>query len=126
MAVPGSAGAAGGQSFLAMPVTNSNFLSTSSANIATGATSGSVTFTMPPGTTRITAKITNKGTKGAYLAYGAGSATAVASTTTPGPNCDYIGAGAILQQDFPPGTDTFAVIEETSTTTLEISVGYGQ
>jgi hypothetical protein len=86
---------------------------------------------------RITLKITNSGDKGAYLSTGNGSATAVVSTATPTPaadpnavtiaNCDYIAAGAIITQDYVQGTDTIAAIcAAAESTTLEISIGYGQ
>jgi len=130
MSVPSSAGAQGGQSFLALPIVSSNFLPTQSAQLAVGTTSAAITFsTMPPGTIHITAKITNKGTHGAYIAYSnsaTGTVAAVTSSSTPAANCDYAGAGAILQQDYPPGTNTFSAIQDGGSTTLEISVGYGQ
>lgn len=119
-----------------MPTQANNFIAVQSAQRSVGAASQSVTFTAIPGVQRITAKITNSGTKGCYLASGAGSATAVVSTSTPTPassttnivaTCDYIAAGSILQQDYVAGTDTFAAIcAGADTTTLEISVGFGQ
>lgn len=112
-----------------------NFVALQSVKINVTAASGSVTFSAPlPGTLRLTAKITNTGTTGCYLASGQGSATAVVSTTTPSPangiaisNCDYIAAGSILTQDYIQGTDTFAAIcAAAGTTTLEVSIGMGQ
>ncbi len=100
------------QSLLTVPVQSNNFIALQSASLAVsnaGSTgSASVTFTDMSGTLRVTAKITNSGTKGCYLASGNSTATAVASTSTPTPTsgagvvatCDYIAAGAILQQDF--------------------------
>lgn len=124
------------QSPLSMPVQANNFVAVQSAQRSVGAASQSVTFTALPGTGRLTAKITNSGTKGCYLASGTTSATAVVSSSTPTPaastqnivaTCDYIAAGSILTQDYIQGTDTFAAIcAGSDTTTLEISVGFGQ
>lgn len=117
------------QSFLALPITSQNFCPQLSANLTVGGTSTSVTFTPLTGSLRSTFKITNSGTKGCYLGWGAGSATAVASTGTPAANCDYIGAGAILTQDFQVAgaiVDTIAAIETAGATTLEITYGSGQ
>lgn len=126
-------------SYFSQPVTANNFTPCQSAQLGVsnaGATgSQSVTFTVVPGgANRSTFKITNSGTKGCYIAAGAGTATAVVSTTTPQPssgtavsNCDYVAAGAILTQDYPALTDTIAAIcNGTDTTALEISIGYGQ
>lgn len=123
------------RSLLAIPVISKSFLATQSALLPVSAVSASVTFTNVPGTIRVTAKITNSGTKGCYLASGKATATAVVSTATPQPaagdllisNCDYIAAGAIYTQDYPAGTNTFASIcAGSDSTTLEISVGWGQ
>lgn len=127
------------QSQLSQQVNANNFIALQSVQLTVsnaGATgSASKTFTNIPGTLRVTMKITNTGTKGAYLAGGRTTATAVASSGTPQPtsgdnavsNCDYIAAGAILQQDYIQGTDTLAAIcAGTDTTTLEISIGQGQ
>lgn len=116
------------------PVTANNFTPSQSAKLAVTTSSASVTFTIVPGgANRSTFKITNSGSNGCYLSTGVASATAVASSSTPTPTsgtatstCDYIAAGAILTQDYPPGTDTIAAITASSTTTLEISIGYGQ
>jgi len=123
------------QSKLSAPVQINNFIAIQSAQLAVTAVTGSITFIDIAGTQRVTAKITNSGTKGCYLASGVGSATAVVSSSTPTPTagdgvvstCDYIAAGAIFTQDFLPGTNTFAAIcGGADTTTLEISIGYGQ
>lgn len=123
------------KSQLSQPMTANNFIAVQSAKLAVTNVSASIIFTDLPGTGRVTAKITNSGTKGCYLASGAGSATAVASSATPTPTagtgavatCDYIGAGVILTQDYVAGTTTFAAIcGGSDTTTLEISTGYGQ
>lgn len=126
---------------LSMPIVTNNFTPVQSAQLTvsnSGASgSQSVVFTTVPGTGRITFKFTNSGTKGCYLATGAGSATAVASTSTPQPafsssvpsvaNCDYVAAGAIITQDYAAGTTTVAAIcGGGDTTTLEISIGFGQ
>lgn len=124
---------------LSQAFTANNFIAVQSAqlSVSNAGSSGSqsITFTSFTGTKRITAKITNSGSKGCYLASGAGSATAVVSSSTPTPavnsgdvaNCDYIAAGSILTQDFFEGTTTFAAIcAGTDSTTLEISIGVGQ
>ncbi len=128
------------QSLLSVPQQANNFTPVQSAKLTvsnSGVTgSASITFTVVPGSGRVTYKITNSGTKGAYIATGAGSATAVVSSGTPTPaagtpptvaTCDYIAAGAIITQDYAPGTTTIAAIcASTDTTTLEISTGFGQ
>lgn len=124
---------------LSQAFTANNFIAVQSAQltVSNSGASGSqqITFTQFLGTKRITAKITNSGTKGCYLASGVGSATAVVSAGTPTPavntgavaTCDYIAAGSILTQDYFEGTDTFAAIcNGSDTTTLEISIGVGQ
>jgi len=116
-------------SLLAVPTLMQNFCPTFSAKIATSASSQSIVFPVVTGTLRQTFKITNKGTKGAYIGWGHGSATAVVSTGTPTANCDYVAAGAILTQDYQDANgvvDTIAAIQDTATTDLEISIGYGQ
>lgn len=123
------------RSLLSVPMTANNFIAVQSGKLAVTASTSSITFTDLPGTLRVTAKITNSGTKGCYLASGAGAATAVVSSGTPSPsagtevvsNCDYVAPGSILTQDYVMGTNTFAAIcGGTDSTTLEISVGYGQ
>lgn len=118
------------QSLIAQQILDQNFCPKLSAQLAVAGTSASVTFSTTTGTIRQTFKITNKGTHGAYLAWGHGSATAVASSSTPAAMCDYIAQGAILTQDFQVGTggpvDTIAAIQDGGTTTLEISIGFGQ
>ena len=126
-------------SMLSQPISVNSFIAVQSAKLtvsnAGASGSQSITFTDLPGTGRISAKITNSGTKGCYLASGAGSATAVVSSGTPTPTtgdgavatCDYIGAGTVHTLSFIKGTNTFAAIcSGTDTTTLEISTGYGQ
>lgn len=129
------------QSQLSQPINSNNFLALQSAVLAVsnaGSTgSGHITFTALPGTQRVTFKITNTGTKNAYVA-GSNSSSitpAVVSTSTPTPTtgtgavatCDCIPAGAILTQDFVAGTDTIsAICGGSDTTTLELSIGYGQ
>lgn len=116
-------------SYLATQTQMQNFCPQLSAKLTTSGTSGSITFTPLTGALRSTFKITNKSTNGAYIAWGAGSATAVASTGTPAAMCDYVAAGAILTQDFQiigGVVDTIAAIQDTGATTLEISYGSGQ
>jgi len=116
-------------SLLAVPMLPQNFCPQISAKITTSGTSASVVFTPLTGTQRQTFKITNKGQNGAYMAWGVGSATAVASSGTPTANCDYIAAGAILTQDFQSASgivDTIAALQDTGSTVLEITLGYGQ
>lgn len=123
------------KSKLSQPITANNFVAIQSVKLAVTDTSASKTFTAVPGQTeRTTLKITNSGSNGCYLAAGKGSATAVASSATPTPTtgegmstCDYIGPGAILTQDYLAGYDTLAAICAAGlSTTLEISIGYGQ
>lgn len=120
---------------LSQRLTANNFIALQSVQLGVNGTSASKTFTNLPGNQPVTMKITNTGTKGAYLASGAGTAIAVASSGTAQPttgvnavsNCDYIAAGAILTQDYIAGTDTIAAIcGGADTTTLEISLGFGQ
>lgn len=116
-------------SLLSQPTTAINFVPQLSAVLAVGGTSASITFTPLTGSQRQTFKITNKGNHGAYVAWGIGSATAVASTGTPAANCDYVAQGAIITQDYQVSTgivDTIAAIQDGGTTTLEITLGYGQ
>ena len=127
------------KSKLSIPVDQNSFIAVQSAQLTvsnSGASgSQSVTFTDLPGTLRVTARITNSGTKGCYLASGHGTATAVVSTGTPTPTagtgavatCDYLGAGTVQTLSFVQGTNTFAAIcNGSDTTTLEISTGYGE
>lgn len=117
------------QSPLAQQILTQNFCPQLSAVLAVAGTSASITFSPITGTIRQTFKITNKGTHGAYLAWGKGIATAVVSSGTPSAMCDYVAAGAILTQDFQLASgivDTIAAIQDTGTTTLEISIGFGQ
>jgi len=122
------------QSYLAQPAIAQNFVPQISAKLATGTESASVTFVPITGVIRTTFKITNKGTKGAYLGWGYNTATATASSGTAAASCDYIAAGAILTQDFQASegpVNTIAAIQggdtqDNSSTTLEISIGFGQ
>lgn len=106
-----------------------NFHPIQSGLLAVGATSASVTFSAVVSSIEnsdcVTAKITNKGSSGAYVAAGIGATVAVPSSSTPGGNCDYFAAGSIQLQDYPAGTNVFAAIQDTGATNLEISVGYG-
>lgn len=124
-------------SALTQPVSANNFVAVQSVKLPVTTTSTPVTFTAIPGTLRVTMKITNSGATGCYISSGASSVAtpvAVASTTSPQPaagtpivsNCDYVAAGSILTQDYIQGTDTIAAICGTGSTTLEISIGYGQ
>jgi hypothetical protein len=122
------------QSLLSMQTRMDNFCPQLSAKLTTSGTSASVVFSTVTGTIRTTFKITNKGDKGAYLAWGNGSATAVASSGTPAALCDYIAAGAILTQDFQLASgpvNAIAAIQGSDTqdngpTILEITLGFGQ
>lgn len=121
---------------LTQPVTANNFIAIQSSQLDVTNASASVTFTAVPGTLRVTMKITNTGTTGCYIASGNGSATAIPSVNqTPLPaagnpivsNCDYVAAGSILTQDYIQGTNTIAAIcSGSGSTTLELSIGYGQ
>ncbi len=116
-------------SLIAQRAVIENFCPQLSAKLTTSGTSGSITFTPLTGQGSQTFCITNKGDYGAYLAWGHTSATAVASSGTPAANCHYIARGAILTLDFQTTSnivDTIAAIQDTSATTLEISLGFGQ
>lgn len=130
-----------GQDFTADKVRIDNFVPLLSGKITTSGTSASFTFSPLYSTTKSTFKITNKGSFGAYLGWGKNAATAVASaaynasTNTGTASADYIGAGAILTQDFVSLTsaapDTIAAIQggdtqDSGATILEITYGYGQ
>lgn len=123
---------------LSQQMNANNFIALQSSKLSVTASTGHVTFTMSPGTQRVTFKITNTGTKGVYLC-GSNSSNIVAAVPSqdgvPLPasgnnvvsNCDYIAAGAILQQDYIQGTDTIsAICAGTDSSTLEISIGQGQ
>lgn len=116
-------------SLLSQQVRDDNFTPQYSAKLSVSGTSSSVTFPTTTGTLSNTFKITNKGSTGAYIGWGSGTATAVASSGTPAAHCDYIAPGAIITQNFQISTgicDTIAAIQETTSTTLEISIGFGQ
>lgn len=124
-------------SYLSQHVRDDNFSPGLSGKITTSGTSASFTFTPLTGSQTTTFQLTNKGDKGAYLAFGVGSATAIASSSSGGgaARCYYIAAGAILTVDCPnTGSgpiDTVAGIEGSDTedngaTIIEISMGYGQ
>lgn len=110
-----------------------NFAPGPAAILAVSGTSSSITFTnVSPSLKATTFKITNKGSHGAYIAWGSGSATAVVSSSTPTLYCDYVAQGAILTQDFyltsgsTGAVDTIAAIQDGGSTNLEITIGYGQ
>lgn len=117
------------QSPLAQQVNPQNFSPSAFVKLAVAGTSASVKFTAITGTIRPTFVISNKGSNGAYIAWGVGSATAVAATTSPQPYGHYIPAGVVetldLQSSTGP-TDTVAAIQDGGSTTLEISYGQGQ
>ncbi len=116
-------------SLLNPPSTIGNFIPYQSAKLDVSAISNSVTFDPLTDRKRQTFKITNKGENGAYVAYGYQTATAVVSTSTPGPNCDYVAPGSILTQDFEASSgvvDTVAAVQDGGSTTLEITIGSGQ
>ena len=129
-----------GGSFLAQPIIAENFTPQLSGKITTSSASTSFTFSPLTGTGRQTFKLTNKGSKGAYIGWGVsalGTVTATSSLTTGNGAafCDYIAAGAILTQDFQTTStgivDTIAAIQGTDTqdngsTIIEISLGFGQ
>lgn len=116
-------------SLLSVPTTVNNFCPQYSASLAVTGTSASISFPITTGTQRQTFKITNKGDNGAYLGWGVGSATAIVSSGTPAAQCDYIGTGCVLTQDFQIAggiVNTIAAIQDGGATILEISIGSGQ
>lgn len=123
------------QSYLAQQISIQNFCPQISAKLAVTTASASVTFSPLTGALRSTFQISNSGTTGCYVGWGATTATAVASTGTPAANCTYIAPGAIFTYDFQPSAsagpnsfpvDTLAAICGTGSTTLEITYGSGQ
>lgn len=125
------------QSKLSPPIVNNNFLAMQSGLLTIGTGSASITFTNIPSSQRVTYKISNTGTRRAWIKGGNsanGPVVAVVSSSTPSPtsgspsisNCDSIPAGAILTQDFVGGTNTIAAIVAVQSTTLEISIGGSQ
>ncbi len=116
-------------SLIAQRVITENFCPQFGASLAVSGTSSSITFPVVTGQQSQTFLITNKGDNGAYLGWGHTSATAVVSSGTPVANCCYIASGAILTLDFQLDTgivDTIAAIQDGGSTTLEISIGFGQ
>lgn len=121
------------RSLLSQYFTPNNFIALQSAKLAVTDVSGSISFSDFATSGRITLVITNTGTNGCYLSSGTSSATAVTSTTSPLPStgsvstCHYLAPGSVQTLDFVSGTYTFAAICASGlTTTLEISIGYGQ
>lgn len=124
------------QSKLSMPVMANNFIAMQSASISPGTGNLSVTFTNIPSTQRVTYKISNTGSKTAYVC-GSNSSSpiaAIVATSTPQPTstliststCDCIPSGAVEVLDYIGGVDTISAICKTSeSTTLEISIGGG-
>lgn len=125
-------------SLLSQRQTANNFIALQSIQIPVTSTSISRSFTNLPGGGPVTMKITNTGNSGAYLA-GCNSSAIVAAVssitanaqptagTNAVSNCDYVAAGAILTQDYIAGTDTLsAICSGSNSTTLEVSIGYGQ
>lgn len=122
------------KSVFAAPVTMQNFCPQISVKLAVTASSAP-TPVVPALTSqgRTTFKISNTGTKTAYIAWGHNTATAVASnTSTWETNCDAVPAGSILTQDFINNdADTninmlAAICAGGESTTLEITYGSGQ
>ncbi len=136
---------------LAQYVRQDNFTPQLSQKLVTGTTSLYITFAPLTSTTTSTFEITNKGTKGCYIAWasvvgGQSPPVAIASssngtnilqpapTSTGTASCHYIAAGVIKTINFQSsgGTvDSIAAIQgsdsaDNATTTLEISYGFGQ
>ena len=125
-------------SALSSPITANNFVPMQSASMAVGtANASSVTFTNIPSSQRVTYKLSNVGTKAAFISAtrSTNPVAAIVATSSPQPTstllsistCDCLPAGAILTQDYPGGTDMIsAICGGTDTTTLQISIGGGQ
>ena len=136
---------------LAQQVRMDNFTPQLSQKLVTGTTSLYITFAPLTGSTTSTFEITNKGTKGAYIAWasvvgGQAPPIAIASvnngtvsgfgppTNTGATSCAYIAAGVIKTMNFQSAygpVDSLAAIQggdsqDSGTTTLEISYGFGQ
>lgn len=117
-----------------------NFTPKSSVKLSVTDASASVTFSAltPPfnSNRRQTFCVYNGGASDAFISGGYNAATAAVSTTTPAANCHCIGAGTVqvidllyLSDPSNPDlvTNTIAAICATGeSTTLEISIGYGQ
>ena len=140
-----------GLSLLSQPVRIDNITPQLSQKIVTGTTSVYITFAPLTGVQRSTFEITNKGTKGCYIAWasivgGQNPPVAIASSSNGvqsgfGPpaatgtsSCHYIAAGVIKTLDFQSAfgpVDSIAAImggdsQDNGTTTLEITYGSGQ
>lgn len=122
------------QSLTSQQVRIDNFVPQLSGKITTSGTSSSFTFSPLTATLRTSFSITNKGLKGAYIGWGVGAATAVASSSSgSGIATYYIPAGAVEVLDFQSSTgvvDTIAAIQgsdsqDSGSTILEISLGFG-
>ena len=139
---------------LSQRTTADNFLATQSAYIVAASSASSIGFTNPSGNQPVTIKFYNSNTTAGDMAYiccsnsaaSGGAVAAIASTTNPTyatqlfnagqgnqtsysiSNCDALGAGSILTQDYPPGTNTISVISQSAayTSRVEFSIGYGQ
>ena len=137
---------------LSQRTTADNFLGTQSAFIVAQGSASSIGFTNLSGNMPVTIKFFNDGSSGntAYVccsnsAASGGAVAAVASTTNPNfatqiinagqgnafsysiSNCDSLPAGAVITQDYMPGTNIISVITpSTYSCKVEFSIGYGQ
>lgn len=137
---------------LSQRTTADNFIALQSGYIVAQASAGSIGFTNLSGGAPVTIKFFNDGSSGntAYVccsnsAASGGAVAAIASSTNPSfatqlfnagqgnaysasiSNCDALPAGAVLTQDYLPGTNTISVITPSGISDkVEFSIGWGQ
>ena len=137
---------------LSQRMTADNFIAFQAGYIVAMPSASSIGFTNPSGNQPVTIKFFNDGTAGnsAYVccsnsAASGGAVAAVASSTNPSfatqlfnagqgnaysasiANCDALPAGAVLTQDYLPGTNTISVIiPSVASARIEFSIGFGQ
>ena len=137
---------------LSQRTTADNFIAFQSAYILAQSSASSIGFTNLAGNQVVTIKFFNDGSAGntAYVccsnsAASGGAVAAIASGTNPSfatqllnpgqgnalsysiSNCDALPAGAVLTQDYAPGTNVISVITPAGISDkIEFSIGYGQ
>jgi hypothetical protein len=137
---------------LSQRTTADNFLALQSGFIVATPSASSIGFTNLSGNQAVTIKFFNDGSSGNTVygccsnsAASGGAVAAIASTTNPSfatqlfnagqgnafsysiSNCDAIPAGAVLTQDYAPGTNVISVITPSGySCKTEFSIGYGQ
>lgn len=124
---------------IAQPVGIKNFMAFQSCSydVTTTSSNARKTFTIPVQAQNVQYHITNTGSAGAFIAAGltGSTPTAAATTGTPAPAASgngtfisaglYIAPGTVQVVEFPAGYYVIAAVTGASTTTLQISIGYG-